>query len=101
MNFNRILAAVVVCSAALMCPDRSHAQQPPASAQPAPPAPERDPDQNLDALQPDFTISTLPTTLRLPRFKGAFRVTHRFGRDRKSTRLNSSHQSTSRMPSSA
>jgi hypothetical protein len=80
MNFKRILAAVVVCGAALMCPDRSHAQQPPASAQPAPPAPERDPDQNLDALQPDFTISTLPTTLRLPRFKSAFRVTHRFGR---------------------
>ena len=80
MNFKRILAAVVVCSAALMCPDRSHAQQPATSAQPAPPAPARDPDQNLDALQPDFTISTLPTTLRLPRFKGAFRVTHRFGR---------------------
>jgi len=80
MNFKRLLAAVVVCIAALMCPDRLHAQHPPASAQPAPPAPERDPDQNLDALQPDFTISTLPTTLRLPRFKSAFRVTHRFGR---------------------
>ena len=80
MNFKRILAAVVVCIAALMYPARSHAQQPPASAQPVPPAPARDPDQNLDALQPDFTISALPTTLRLPRFKGAFRVTHRFGR---------------------
>ena len=30
--------------------------------------------------QPDFTIVNLPTTLRLPRFKSAFRVTHRFGR---------------------
>jgi hypothetical protein len=30
--------------------------------------------------QPDFTVITLPTTLRLPRFRSAFRVTHRFGR---------------------
>jgi hypothetical protein len=30
--------------------------------------------------QPDFTVITLPTTLRVPRFKSAFRVTHRFGR---------------------
>jgi hypothetical protein len=42
--------------------------------------PERDPDQNLDALQPDFTLSSLPTTLRLPRYRFDFRVTHRFGR---------------------
>lgn len=30
--------------------------------------------------QPDFTLATLPTNLRLPRHKMAFRVTHRFGR---------------------
>ena len=39
-----------------------------------------DPDRDLSVSQPDFTIVTLPTTLRLPRFKSAFRVTHRFGR---------------------
>jgi hypothetical protein len=39
-----------------------------------------DPDLDLSVSQPDFTIVTLPTTLRLPRFKSAFRVTHRFGR---------------------
>lgn len=39
-----------------------------------------DPDMDPDALQPDFTLSALPTTLRLPRFKSAFRVTHRFTR---------------------
>jgi hypothetical protein len=39
-----------------------------------------DPDMDLSVSQPDFTIVTLPTTLRLPRFKSAFRVTHRFGR---------------------
>lgn len=39
-----------------------------------------DPDLDLSVEQPDFTIITLPTTLRGPRFKSAFRVTHRFGR---------------------
>jgi hypothetical protein len=39
-----------------------------------------DPDRDLRLAQPDFTIITLPTTLRLPQFKSAFRVTHRFGR---------------------
>jgi cytochrome c oxidase subunit 2 len=41
---------------------------------------EADPDLDLSVVQPDFTIITLPTTLRVPRFKSAFRVTHRFGR---------------------
>jgi uncharacterized beta barrel domain-containing protein DUF5777 len=74
MTVRRILAAAAVCAAVLSAVP-ARAQQPP---QPA--ARERDPDQNLDALQPDFTISTLPTTLRLPRYKFDFRVTHRFGR---------------------
>jgi len=39
-----------------------------------------DPDLDLSVSQPDFTVVALPTTLRLPRFKSAFRVTHRFGR---------------------
>ena len=43
-------------------------------------AQEDDPDLDLSLSQPDFTIVTLPTTLRLPRFRSAFRVTHRFGR---------------------
>jgi uncharacterized beta barrel domain-containing protein DUF5777 len=43
-------------------------------------AQEDDPDRDLRLAQPDFTIITLPTTLRLPRFRSAFRVTHRFGR---------------------
>jgi hypothetical protein len=41
---------------------------------------EDDPDLDLSVEQPDFTVITLPTTLRVPRFKSAFRVTHRFGR---------------------
>lgn len=75
MTVRRLLAAAALCAAVLWVTP-AHAQQ---TAQPAAPA-ERDPDQNLNALQPDFTISTLPTTLRLPRYKFDFRVTHRFGR---------------------
>ena len=43
-------------------------------------APEDDPDLDIDPLQPDFTLITLPTTLRMPRMRSAFRVTHRFNR---------------------
>lgn len=39
-----------------------------------------DPDRRLDPLQPDFNLAALPTTLRLPKNKMAFRVTHRFTR---------------------
>ncbi len=37
-------------------------------------------DLSVNVVQPDFTIINLPTTLRLPNHKSAFRVTHRFGR---------------------
>ena len=40
---------------------------------------ERD-DAVLDPAEPDFTIVNLPTTLRMPKYKSAFRVTHRFAR---------------------
>ena len=48
----------------------------PAAAQ----APADDPDLDINFAQPDFTLVALPTTLRVPRFKSAFRVTHRFTR---------------------
>jgi hypothetical protein len=41
---------------------------------------ESDPDLDPNFAQPDFNLAGLPTSLRLPRFKSAFRVTHRFGR---------------------
>jgi hypothetical protein len=37
-------------------------------------------DAVLKLAEPDFTLIGLPTSLRLPKFKGAFRVTHRFTR---------------------
>jgi len=39
-----------------------------------------DDDGVLKLAEPDFTLISLPTALRLPTFKGAFRVTHRFTR---------------------
>lgn len=52
----------------------------PASAPPAAAAVQDDDDGALNLAQPDFTVITMPTTLRLPKYKGAFRVTHRFRR---------------------
>lgn len=37
-------------------------------------------DRAVDPSEPDFTLVGLPTTLRMPRFASAFRVTHRFNR---------------------
>jgi hypothetical protein len=41
---------------------------------------EFDPDLSIDPVEPDFTLISLQTNLRLPRHKSAFRVTHRFSR---------------------
>ncbi len=46
----------------------------PAAAQ----APADDPDRDPNNAQPDFYVATLPTNLRLPKGKLAFRLTHRF-----------------------
>ena len=37
-------------------------------------------DRAVNPSQPDFTIVGLPTTLKIPKFASAFRVTHRFTR---------------------
>lgn len=51
-----------------------------AFAQQDAPAQQDDPDRDVNLAQPDFNLAALPTTLRVPRFRSAFRVTHRFGR---------------------
>jgi hypothetical protein len=61
-------------------PQAPATEQTPAAPAAATPAPDVDPDVRVDPLQPDFTLVALPTTLRMPRHKLAFRVTHRFGR---------------------
>lgn len=66
------------CCLILLCASAALAQSGPA---PATAQPERsDPDVLVDPLQPDFALAALPTTLRMPAHKWAFRVTHRFTR---------------------
>jgi hypothetical protein len=50
------------------------------TAQQSPPATTDDDDTTIKPAEPDFTLISLPTSLRLPQFKSAFRVTHRFAR---------------------
>jgi hypothetical protein len=48
------------------------------TATPAPPG--YDEDLDTDHAEPDFTVIDLPTNLRLPKHRLAFRLTHRFAR---------------------
>jgi hypothetical protein len=74
-----MLAALVV--APRIAAAQTTDPQPPSQSSP-PQAPERnDPDVVVDPMQPDFNLTALPTTLRMPAGKWAFRVTHRFTRD--------------------
>ena len=67
---------VAIAAVAVVLDGVAFAQQRTAPA----PRVQDDPDLDFNFAQPDFTLITLPTTLRLPRFKSQFRVTHRFGR---------------------
>jgi hypothetical protein len=61
-------------------PQQTPPQAPPQQTQqPSQPEPvAADPDARPDPLQPDFNLVALPTTLRLPKHKASFRLTHRF-----------------------
>ncbi len=89
----RLIVALALSAAAVpaaAAADDPAAARPPAAATSAPPAPgtaaaadadqDDDPDLEVNRAQPDFTLVGLPTTLRLPARKGAFRITHRFAR---------------------
>ena len=56
------------------------AAQTAAAAPSNPPAQDPSVDLQVNVAQPDFTLSALPTTLRLPKGKFSFRLTHRFTR---------------------
>jgi len=88
-----VFLALLLVAAPVSAQTPADPNSPPVSAQPpadpnAPPAtppaqtaPETsDPDVRFDPLQPDFVIAALPTTLRMPKHKLAFMVTHRFNR---------------------
>src|SRR5687767_15408929 len=57
-------------------PSTAGAQGSAGAQQPA----EEDPDRDINLSQPDFSIVNLRTTLRVPKYQSAFRVTHRFAR---------------------
>jgi len=84
--FLRAALVLVLSAGPARAQDPQQPQPPPPppeqqQTQPAAAAPvESDPDVRVDALQPDFNIAALPTTLRMPKNKLAFRVTHRFTR---------------------
>ena len=69
----------------LSSPSQANAQS---ESTPPPPLPlpaaaiQGDPDPDLDLVveEPDFTLAALPTTLRMPRHKFGFRISHRFSR---------------------
>ena len=67
--FRAVLTAALVCAGA----HTSLAQ----NTDTTPNTPRFD-DEALSPAEPDFTLIDLPTALRVPTFKSAFRVTHRF-----------------------
>jgi len=74
------LAALCACVPLTASAQNSPAQTPTTQAPPPDQPDQSDPDARVDALQPDFNLAALPTTLRMPVHKLAFRVTHRFTR---------------------
>lgn len=78
MRHKWMVAAVCVLVAGLVPPAVAAAQT--TGTQAAAAAPQDDPDRDLQVVvgEPDFTLGVLPTTLRMPKGKAAFRITHRF-----------------------
>ena len=68
LSLRRVTAALIL----MLLPAIGLAQTPPLERS--------NPDVRVDPLQPDFNLAALPTTLRMPAHKWAFRVTHRFTR---------------------
>jgi hypothetical protein len=75
-----VIAAMLTLTASVAAAGQGQtpAQADPAAAQ-ASQSPEPS-DRAVDLSEPDFTLIGLPTTLRMPKFASAFRVTHRFTR---------------------
>jgi hypothetical protein len=79
IRFVIVLAALLVIAAsppARAADDKTRQQSPP----PAKADATQDDDATINPAEPDYTLISLPTSLRLPHFKSAFRVTHRFAR---------------------
>jgi hypothetical protein len=77
--------SLALATALLLCAGSASAQpggtaQATAGNPAAATAQDDDRDRDVNLAQPDFNLAWLPTTLRLPRFGSAFRITHRFRR---------------------
>jgi hypothetical protein len=76
-----VIAVRLVAAAVLsFMPVMARAQQQESAPPPAIVDPRDAADRRPSLVEPDFTIVNLPTTLRLPRYKSAFRISHRFTR---------------------
>ncbi len=75
-----VALALVVAVPATRAGDEAGAPSAPAASPVASPAATDPDDLEVDPSEPDFTVIDLPTNLRLPKHKMAFRLTHRFSR---------------------
>jgi hypothetical protein len=73
-----VLAATVTAFAA--APAAAQSQTAPPQNSPTAASPKQEDEAVFDPSEPDFTLISIPTTARLPKFKSAFRLTHRFAR---------------------
>ena len=74
----RAVTLRLVVAAVLLLPAMARAQQQESAPPPATIDPRDLADRRPSLVEPDFTTVNLPTTLRLPRYKSAFRISHRF-----------------------
>lgn len=75
---SRLATIAVLSVACLALVTRGAGAQAPAAAPTAATVQDLDPDLRPVPAEPDFTLGALPTTLRLPKGKGVFHLTHRF-----------------------
>jgi Membrane bound beta barrel domain (DUF5777) len=75
---SRLAAACIVANLAAAAPAVAQSRPEATGAAPSTSVVREDDDAVLNLAEPDFVVVNLPTTLRLPRFKSNFRLTHRF-----------------------
>ena len=75
---SRLLAVCTIANLLAATPALAQSPTQATEAQPAAAISSDDDDAVLELAEPDFVVVNLPTTLRLPRFKSNFRLTHRF-----------------------
>jgi len=73
-----LIAVCVMVPLVAATPAAAQSLPAPAKATAAASIVQEDDDAALKLAEPDFVVVNLPTTLRLPRFKSNFRLTHRF-----------------------